>query len=77
MEISNMHEAKTQLSSLVEQALAGKDVVIAKAGKPLVRLVPVGASATNRKPGRYKDKIRIAADFDQTPQEVIRSFEDD
>lgn len=77
MEISNMHEAKTQLSSLVEQALAGKDVVIAKAGKPLVRLVPVGASATNRQPGHYKGKIRMAADFDQTPQEVIRAFEDD
>ena len=76
MEISNMHEAKTQLSSLVEQALAGKDVVIAKAGKPLVRLVPVGATVVSRKPGHYKGKIRMAADFDQTPQEVIRAFED-
>lgn len=71
-----MHEAKTQLSSLVEQALAGKDVVIAKAGKPLVRLVPVGASVANRQPGHYKDKIRLAVDFDQTPHEVIRAFED-
>lgn len=77
METVNMHEAKTRLSNLVEQALAGKDVVIARAGTPLVRLVPVGQSATNRTPGRFKGKIRVAPDFDQTPAEVIQSFEDD
>ncbi|WP_127475301.1 type II toxin-antitoxin system Phd/YefM family antitoxin [Sulfurivermis fontis] len=76
METINMHEAKTRLSNLVEQALAGKDVVIAKAGTPLVRLVPVGRAAANRQPGRYKNKVHMAPDFDHTPQDVIRSFED-
>jgi prevent-host-death family protein len=77
METINMHEAKTRLSNLVDQALAGKDVVIAKAGTPLVRLVPVGRAAAARKPGRFKGRVRLSADFDQTPAEVIRSFEDD
>lgn len=77
METINMHEAKTRLSNLVEQALAGKDVVIAKAGTPLVRLVPVGKAGVDRQPGRFKGRIRMAADFDHTPEEVIRAFEDD
>ncbi len=72
----NMHEAKTRLSNLVEQALEGKDVVIARAGTPLVRLVPVGRAVATRQPGRFKGKVRIAPDFDQTPEEVIRAFED-
>ena len=72
-----MHEAKTRLSNLVEQALAGKDVIIAKAGTPLVRLVPVGHGTVNRTPGRFKGKVRMAADFDLTSEEVIRAFEDD
>ena len=49
----------------------------AKAGTPLVRLVPVGHGTVNRTPGRFKGKVRMAADFDQTPEEVIRAFEDD
>lgn len=73
----NMHEAKTHLSSLVEQALAGKDVVIAKAGTPLVRLVPLQRAPVARQPGRFKGLIRMAPDFDRTPEEIIRSFEDD
>jgi len=52
-------------------------LVIAKAGKSLVRLVPVGAAVVSSQPGHYKGKIRMAADFDQTPQKVIRAFEDD
>ncbi len=75
MSISNMHEAKTHLSQLVEDAMAGKDVVIAKAGKPLVRLVPIRHEAIERKPGKFKGKVRIAEDFDQTPVELIRAFE--
>ena len=77
METINMHEAKTRLSNLVDQALAGKEVVIAKAGTPLVRLVPVGRTAATRKPGRFKGRVRLSPDFDQTPADVIRSFEND
>jgi len=71
---ANMHEAKTQLSRLVERALAGEEVVIARAGKPLVRLVPVVEEKPRRQFGRLKGKIRIAPDFDETPQDIIDSF---
>jgi len=71
----NMHEAKSQLSSLVEQAMTGEDVIIAKAGKPMVKLVPVGRDTRLRRPGRFKGQIRLAPDFDKTPEELIALFE--
>lgn len=75
MHTVNMHEAKTKLSILVKEALAGEEVVIAKAGKPVVKLVPISQDSGRRLPGRYKGKIKIAADFDVTPEEVIAAFE--
>lgn len=71
----NMHEAKSQLSRLVEEALAGDEVIIARAGKPAVRLVPVLQDRQARRPGRLKGKIQIASDFDETPDDVINAFE--
>jgi prevent-host-death family protein len=71
----NMHEAKSQLSALVEEVLAGGEVVIAKAGKPLARLVPFRKRKEPRRPGRWKGKLRVAEDFDATPEEVISAFE--
>ncbi len=73
----NMHDAKTTLSKLVEKALAGEEVVIAKAGIPLVTLVPIQRNETPRKPGRFKGQIVMAPDFDKTPEEVISAFEGD
>jgi prevent-host-death family protein len=61
-EIVNMHEAKTSLSRLVERALAGEEVVIARNGEPLVKLVPIPKERKPRVPGRYKGKIWIAPD---------------
>ena len=75
MHTVNMHEAKTKLSGLVEEAVAGEDVIIAKAGMPMVRLVPVQRDTRPRKPGRFKGKISLAADFERTPKEVIEAFE--
>ena len=75
MRTVNMHEAKTHLSALVEEALSGKDVVIARAGKPLVRLVPYQPEKMPRKPGRLKGQIELAPDFDETPEEVLDAFE--
>lgn len=60
----NMHDAKTNLSSLVEQARLGEDIVIAKNGKPVARLVPVEAPGARRPMGRYAGKIVIHDDFD-------------
>jgi prevent-host-death family protein len=59
----NLYEAKTQLSSLVEEAAAGAEIIIAKAGKPRAKLVAV-RGVTRRQPGRGKGRIRIADDFD-------------
>jgi len=73
----NMHDAKTTLSKLVEQALAGEEVVIAKAGVPLVTLVPIRRNEAPRKPGRFKGQIEIAPDFDKTPEDILSAFEGD
>lgn len=60
---ANMHEAKSKLSQLVESALMGEEVIIAKAGKPAVRLVPCKPSK-ERISGKFKGKITLADDFD-------------
>jgi len=71
----NMHEAKTQLSRLVEEAAAGTEIVISKAGRPRARLVPCAAAAKPRRPGALKGRIRIHADFDAPlPPEIGRPF---
>lgn len=75
MRMVNMHEAKSQLSALVAAALAGETVVLARDGKPVAQLVPYAGPAKPRKPGRWKGQVWLAPDFDQTPQEVIESFE--
>ncbi len=59
----NMHEAKTELSRLVERALKGEDIVIARAGVPAVRLVPVRNRGT-RTLGQWKGRIEMSDDFD-------------
>lgn len=71
----NLYEAKTQLSALVDQAAAGQEIVIAKAGKPLARLVPF-RSVRRRTPGRGKGAIWMAADFDAPlPDELLKAFD--
>lgn len=74
-EIVNMHQAKSSLSRLVERALAGEDVVIARNGEPLVRLVPVPKQREPRVPGRMKGQIWIAPDFDQMSEEELKDWE--
>jgi prevent-host-death family protein len=72
----NIHEAKTHLSRLVEEVSAGEELTIAKAGKPLARLVPIKSAKRVRKPGFLKGKIRIANDFDAPlPSDLIDAFE--
>lgn len=67
----NIHEAKTHLSRLVERAANGEEVIIAKAGKPMVKLVPVGeVSRPKRRIGFMKGQIKVPDDFD-------RMFEDE
>lgn len=72
----NVHDAKTNLSRIVEEVANGAEVVIAKAGKPMAKLVPIKTAVPVRKPGFLKGKIRIADDFDAPlPPEVLAAFE--
>lgn len=72
--IVNMHDAKTNLSRLVAQALAGRDVILANAGKPAVRLVPVVTDTKPRIPGRYKGHFVVAKNFDDEDPEINKMF---
>ena len=73
----NMHEAKSRLSELGELAQKGERIVIAKAGKPYLDLLPHRESKSPRRPGRLAGQIRIAPDFDDTAPELIAAFEGD
>ena len=70
----NMHAAKTNLSRLVERAAAGEEIVIARAGKPVARLVAADIDPTPRVPGDLAGRIRIAEDFDETPDWMLAAF---
>lgn len=72
----NVHEAKTHLSRLLEAVERGEDVVIARAGKPVARLVPVRSRGT-RRPGVWKGRVVIADDFDDTSEGLVAAFHDD
>lgn len=74
MRIANIHEAKSQLSKLIEHALEGEEVIIAKAGHPMVRLVPVRPETTPRQGGQWKGKVRIADDFNALPTDLAEAF---
>lgn len=72
----NIHAAKTHFSRLVERAAKGEEIIIAKAGKPVARLMPLAEPARRRRPGLLKGKIKIAEDFDAPlPEEILRLFE--
>jgi prevent-host-death family protein len=70
-----MHEAKTKLSQLVERAEAGEDIVIARNGKPVARLVPVAqTSSLASVRGAWRGKVRMADDFDELPDDIAEAF---
>ena len=74
MEIANIHEAKSQLSKLIDHAMSGEEVIIAKAGQPMVRLVPIRADDTPRLGGQWKGRVRIADDFDTLPADIAAAL---
>lgn len=62
----NVHDAKTQFSSLLDRVLAGEEIIIAKAGTPVARLTPLLPAASRaRVPGSRVGRMRMAADFDE------------
>ncbi len=70
----NIYAAKTHLSRLIERALAGEEVIIAKAGKPVVRLVPYKEKVQPIRFGTLKGKVSIAEDFNDYSEEVAEMF---
>jgi prevent-host-death family protein len=70
-----MHEAKTKLSQLVERAESGEEIVIARNGKPVARLVPVGAAASLASVrGAWRGSVRLSEDFDVLPDDIADAF---
>ena len=74
MNITNIHEAKSQLSDLIDQAMSGEEVIIAKAGQPMVRLTPILADQSPRVGGQWKGRVHIADDFDTLPDDLAAAF---
>jgi len=73
----NVHEAKTHLSALLQRVEAGEEIVIARSGAPVAKLVPIAPKPTEpRTPGWWKGKIVMSDDFDAPlPDEINRAFE--
>ena len=72
----NIYEAKTSLSRLVEEASAGEEIIIAKAGKPKARLISAKELLEPRTPGGWAGRVRIAEDFDEAlPDDLLTLFE--
>jgi prevent-host-death family protein len=77
METIDIRDAQTQLARLLKRVAAGEVIIIAKAGKPVARLVPYKVSKSlNRKPGSLKGKIWISPDFDKADKEIEALFYD-
>ncbi len=71
----NIHQAKTHLSRLIGRVLQGEEITIAKAGKPVARLIPVTKQQTRRTPGTAMGRVQIAANFDAPlPKKLLNEF---
>ncbi len=70
----NIHDAKTRLSSLIARAEAGEEIIIARANKPVVRLVPVQAARVQRQLGEAKGMVEILPDFNELPGDFMEHF---
>lgn len=76
MKITNISEAKASLSKLIEKALKGEEVIIGKAGKPIVKIIPYDYESSPRQlgAGNWQGQIWIAEDFDELPENILRQF---
>ena len=76
MKTVNVHEAKTHLSRLLARVARGEEIVIARSGKPIARLVPVGPPAGQRPLGMDRGRAILAEDFGAPlPDEIVNAFE--
>ena len=74
MRVINVYEAKTHLSQLLAAVAAGEEIVIARAGKPLAKLVPYQEVVEPRTPGYWRGRVWIAPDFDDLPEALAAAF---
>ena len=74
MKVTNIHQAKTQLSQLIKRVRQGEEIIIGKAGKPVAKLVPYEPSAEPRRGGQWRGQVRIADDFDASPEDLAAAF---
>jgi len=71
----NLSDAKSKLSKLINQVIAGEEVIIAKSGKPVAKIVPFEKPNQNRKPGSAKEKLIMSDDFDAPlPDDILQGF---
>jgi prevent-host-death family protein len=71
----NIYEAKSKLSKLINQVIAGEEIIVAKSGKPVAKIVPLEKPIQDRKPGSAKGKIIISDDFDSPlPDDILKEF---
>jgi prevent-host-death family protein len=74
MEFTNIHDAKTELSKLIERVEGGEEIIIARAGLPVAKLVPYRADEEPRTGGQWRGRVRIAEDFDELPADLAAAF---
>ncbi|MGB5984948.1 MAG: type II toxin-antitoxin system prevent-host-death family antitoxin [Desulfobacterales bacterium] len=74
MHITNISDAKAQLSALIQKVIAGQEVIIGKAGKPVAKLVKYKRADRTRRPGALKGQIQIMDDFDELPADISAAF---
>jgi prevent-host-death family protein len=72
--IKNIHQAKTELSKLIAAVENGEEVVIAKAGKPVAKIISYSTSDRKRTGGQWQGRVSIAEDFDQLPADIAAAF---
>lgn len=73
--VVNVHDAKTHLSRLIDRAAAGEEIVVARAGRPVARLVALAPLGPPRTPGRLRGKIHLTEDAEHTPEWILAAFE--
>jgi prevent-host-death family protein len=74
MVLRNISDAKAQLSALIEEVQKGQEIILAKAGKPVAKLVPYRGLCRPRTPGSLAGKIWMAPDFDTLPDDMAEAF---
>ena len=74
MQVTNIHNAKTNLSKYLKLVASGEEVIICSYGNPIAKIVPYSKNYKIRKPGIWKGKIKMSEDFDKLPSNFLRYF---